>query len=193
VSVHGANRLGTNSLVDLVVFGRRAGKHIAEFVKHADSGRMPSDAAEPARASLARLRDGRKAPLSVRVRDDMELVMMEKVGIYRNEAELAEAVTSLTDLRGRWTELRGRDPAGGYNGDLLGVLELQNLLDLALLTASAARARTESRGAHARDDHPDRNDARWLRHSLAWLEKDAVRLGERPVDITTWKPKPRAY
>jgi succinate dehydrogenase / fumarate reductase flavoprotein subunit len=193
VSVHGANRLGTNSLVDIVVFGRRAGKHIADFVKETDRGAVPRDADEPARAEVARLTDGRKGPHGGILREEMETEMMEKVGIFRSSEDLAGAAEKMRELRGRWTEVRVQDTSRKFNSDILGVLELQNLLDLAWMTAVTARERTESRGAHARDDYPDRDDAHWLKHSLAWLEKDDVRLGARPVDISTWKPQPRKY
>ena len=202
VSVHGANRLGTNSLVDLVVFGRRAGRHIADFVRRADFVRAPADAAEPARAEVARLKTGGKGPHGGDIREEMETVMMDKVGIFRNAADLGQAVEKVRELRGRWTEVRAQDSGRRFNSDILGILELQNLLDLAYITAAAARERTESRGGHARDDYPDRDDARWLKHSLAWLKGDkgecrasaaVVELGSRPVDISTWKPKPRAY
>ena len=119
--------------------------------------------------------------------------MMEQVGIFRNDRDLEKAVEKIRQLRQSWTELRAQDPGKKYNGDILGLLELQNLLDLSLLTAAAARARTESRGAHARDDHTARDDEHWLKHSLAWLEDGKVRLAARAVDITTWKPKPRVY
>ncbi|MGA2478006.1 MAG: FAD-binding protein, partial [Spirochaetia bacterium] len=193
VSVHGANRLGTNSLVDLVVFGRRAGKHIADFVKKADLGPVSKDADQPARAEVARLSDGKKGPHGGALREEMETVMMEKVGIFRTEPELRAAEEKMRELRGRWTEVRAQDHSSRFNSDILGIQELQNLMDLALLTAAAARQRTESRGAHARDDFPERDDGKWLRHSLAWLENGKVRLGSRPVDITTWTPKPRKY
>jgi len=193
VSVHGANRLGTNSLVDIVVFGRRAGKHIAAFVKQAEIGPVPASADQPARAHIARLIDGAKGPHGGALREQMETVMMEQVGIFRNDHDLAAAVEKVRQLRASWTEVRAQDTGKKYNGDILGLLELQNLLDLSLLTAAAARARTESRGAHARDDYEARDDEHWLKHSLAWLEGDQVRLAARPVDISTWKPKPRVY
>jgi len=193
VSVHGANRLGTNSLVDLVVFGRRSGRHMADFVRKADFVALPADAVEPALVEVARLTDGARGPHGNIIRGEMETVMMEKVGIFRNDADLALAVERLKELRGRYREVRVQDGSRRFNTDLLGLLELGNLLDLSYLTATAARERTESRGAHARDDHPARDDARWLRHSLAWLTDGRVSTDSRPVDVSTWAPKPRAY
>jgi succinate dehydrogenase / fumarate reductase flavoprotein subunit len=192
VSVHGANRLGTNSLVDLVVFGRRAGQHVAGFVKTAGYGPLAKDAAEPARASVARITEGR-GPNGKLVREDMENVMMEKVGVFRNERGLRVAVDKMKELRGRMGEVRMQDRSKRFNTELVGILELGNLVDLAYLTATAAQARTESRGAHARDDFPARDDALWLKHSMARLgEKEAV-MGSRPVDVSRWAPKPRVY
>ena len=193
VSVHGANRLGTNSLVDLVVFGRRSGRHMADFVRKADSVPVPRDAIAPARAEVARLTDGSPGPHGDVIRSEMESVMMEKVGIFRNESDLAQAAAAMQELRGRWRDVRVQDSRRRFNSDLLGVLELGNLVDLASMTAAAARERTESRGAHARDDYPQRDDARWLRHSLSWLSDGGVRTGSRPVDVSTWAPKPRTY
>jgi succinate dehydrogenase / fumarate reductase flavoprotein subunit len=193
VSVHGANRLGTNSLVDLVVFGRRAGKHIAAYTKSSELGHVPGDAAGPARQIVAHLRDGKKGEHPNVIREEMETVMMEDVGIFRNAKDLGAAVDKIAELRGRWNDLRAEDRADKFNGNLLGILELGNLLDLAWLTAVTARERTESRGAHARDDHPARDDEHWLKHSLGWLKGTDITLGSRPVDISTWKPKPRVY
>jgi succinate dehydrogenase / fumarate reductase flavoprotein subunit len=193
VSVHGANRLGTNSLVDLVVFGRRSGRHMAEFVKASERPAIASDAAEPARAELARLTErARGAPADV-IRAEMEAVMMERVGIFRNGADLARAETRMRELRGQWQEVRVHDTSRGFNTELLGALELGNLLDLACMTAVTARERTESRGAHARDDYPERDDERWLKHSLAWLTDGKVSTDSRTVDVGTWTPKPRVY
>jgi succinate dehydrogenase / fumarate reductase flavoprotein subunit len=192
VSVHGANRLGTNSLVDLVVFGRRAGRNMAAFVKSTQHGALAKDVAEPARALVARVMEG-SGPNGKLVREEMETVMMEKVGIFRNEHDLCVAVAKLKELRERMGELRVRDRSRGFNTELLGILELGNLVDLAYLTAVSARTRTESRGAHARDDFPDRDDERWLKHSLAWLQEKEAVVGTRPVDLSLWTPKPRVY
>jgi succinate dehydrogenase / fumarate reductase flavoprotein subunit len=193
VSVHGANRLGTNSLVDLVVFGRRAGRHMADFIRSAPLAPAGDDPTGPARELVARLMDGSTGRPAARLRDEMETVMMKNVGIFRNETDLAQAEKAMARLREEWQEVRVRDGSRRFNTDLLGVLELRNLIDLAYLTASAARRRTESRGAHARDDFPQRDDAKWLRHSLLRLDQGGISADSRPVDTSTWKPKPRAY
>jgi succinate dehydrogenase / fumarate reductase flavoprotein subunit len=123
----------------------------------------------------------------------MREVMMEKVGIYRQGPAMAEAVDRIAALREAYRAVRAQDSSRGFNTDVLEILELGHLLDLSLLTAASARARTESRGGHAREDHPQRDDQRWLKHTLAWLEGDRVRLGYKGVDVTVWQPKPRTY
>ncbi|HET6449852.1 MAG TPA: succinate dehydrogenase flavoprotein subunit [Spirochaetia bacterium] len=193
VSVHGANRLGTNSLVDLVVFGRRAGRHMARYVEGAGPAPAASEPEGQIRSTVERLRDGARGANAAALRSEMESTMMEGVGIFRNEQDLARAEQRMGELRGRWHEVRARDTSWRFNTELVGLLELRNLLDLSLLTAAAARRRTESRGAHARDDFPRRDDTRWLQHSLAWLHDGAVAFDSRPVDISTWAPKPRVY
>jgi len=193
VSIHGANRLGTNSLVDLVVFGRRAGQHIAEYVKGSDMGLVAKDATEPAKAMLDRLRDGSKGPHGGGIRQEMQDVMMAQIGVYRNEAEMGRAVETLQGLRQKYQEVRVQDASAGFNTDLLEILELENLLDLALVSAASALNRQESSGAHAREDFPDRDDERWLKHTLAWLEGGEVRIDYKEVDLSRWEPKPRVY
>jgi succinate dehydrogenase / fumarate reductase flavoprotein subunit len=165
---------------------------VAAFVKTAGYGPLAKDAAESARASVARITEGR-GPNGRLVREDMETVMMEKVGVFRNKHGLRVAVDKMKELRGRMGEVRMQDRSTRFNTELVGILELGNLVDLAYLTATAALARTESRGAHARDDFPARDDALWLKHSMARLgEKEAV-MGSRPVDVSRWAPKPRVY
>jgi succinate dehydrogenase / fumarate reductase flavoprotein subunit len=219
VSVHGANRLGTNSLVDLIVFGRRAGQHIAEYVSKADSPKVPSDAAERARERIAGLQGGPKPPGSSPKSPDsspkppdsspkspdstnpspgplyreMQSLMMSNAGVYRNEKEMQEAVSGIQALREQYKELRIEDQSRGFNTALLEIIELGNLLDLALITAASALNRRESRGAHSREDYPERIDEEWLKHTLAFLEHDNVRIGYKSVDIRQFEPKPRTY
>lgn len=193
VSVHGANRLGTNSLVDLIVFGRRAGLHIADFVKKNDLSPLPMDATEPTLETLDRLLDGKNGPRPDAIRKTMQDVMMQNVGIYRKGAEMAEAVMALEALRQEYKEVRVKDPNKTFNTNLLEILELGNLLDLAYMAASCALNRTESRGAHSREDYPDRDDESWLKHTLVWLRNDKVEIDYGPVDVSVWEPKPRKY
>jgi succinate dehydrogenase / fumarate reductase flavoprotein subunit len=193
VSVHGANRLGTNSLVDLIVFGRRAGRHMAEFVGQADMGTCPRDAAERAEEIVRRPSKKGSGANAEKIRSAMRTTMMDAVGIYRRGDEMAKAVEVMQRLRQEAEDIGVSDTNQGYNTDLLERLELQNLLDLALVTAASAENRKESRGAHAREDFPERDDDGYLAHTLAWLEGESVRFDKKSVDLSIWEPKPRAY
>jgi succinate dehydrogenase / fumarate reductase flavoprotein subunit len=193
VSVHGANRLGTNSLVDLVVFGRRAGQHLAGFVAQAGLPELPAGAAGPMAARIAELKDGKPGPPPERLREQMQDVMTSKVGIYRNGPDISSAVEELKELREAYRDVRCPDSSTAFNTGLLEVLELGHLLDNAHITAVCALNRQESRGAHAREDFPERDDTNWLKHTLARLEGDTVTIDYKPVDISRWEPKPRKY
>ena len=193
VSVHGANRLGTNSLLDLIVFGRRTGIRIAEYVKDADLPEVGEEAAGFARDWIKTLTDGRKGPDAAAIRDSLQEEMMAHVGVYRTEAEMAGAVEKLAELRESAKALRIQDRNRAFNTELLDALELHSMLDLAYITAVSAKNREESRGAHAREDYPERDDANWLKHTLARLEEDAVRIDYMGVDTSRWTPKPRTY
>jgi succinate dehydrogenase / fumarate reductase flavoprotein subunit len=193
VSVHGANRLGTNSLLDLVVFGRRAGQHIAGYVNETKALAVDESAADFASSWIARITDGATGSHGGHISEEMQTTMMEKVGIYRNKKDMQTAVEEIQQLRRRYLDVRVQDSSKNFNTDLLEIIELGNLLDLSLITAEAALRRQESRGAHSREDYKERDDETWLKHSLAYLEGDAVRLEYKPVDTSIWEPKPRTY
>lgn len=192
VSVHGANRLGTNSLVDLVVYGRRAGRHIADYVKNADMPPAPKDAGAGMKEHIRKLKEETGAHPG-HVYDEMQNVMMEKIGVYRDEEEMQSAVSDLQKLRDEFRGVRVQDKSGSFNQEVLSILELQNLLDLSLITAASALNRKESRGAHSRRDYPDRDDTQWLKHTMATLKGDDVEIGYKKVDTSIWEPKPRKY
>jgi succinate dehydrogenase / fumarate reductase, flavoprotein subunit len=193
VSVHGANRLGTNSLVDLVVFGRRAGRHLARYVKEVAMPTIPDGAEERGVKHIERLRDGKKGPHIGPIYTRMQESMMAKVGVYRTEQPMREAVDEMRTLREEYREVRTEDTTGTFNSDILGILELENLIDLSLITAASALNRTESRGAHSREDYPERDDANWLKHSLTTLQDSKVAIDYKAVDTSIWEPKPRTY
>ncbi|MBI3360802.1 MAG: succinate dehydrogenase flavoprotein subunit [Chloroflexi bacterium] len=201
VSVHGANRLGTNSLVDLVVFGRRGGKAVAEFCQTADFAPLPPDPEAEIVAELERIRTTEGTERGAIIRDEMQKIMMDNVGVFRTAEMMQAALTKVRELKDRFTLIKIDDKGKRYNTDLLETFELGCLLDLAEVTAAAALRRNESRGAHYRDDYPARDDANWLKHSLAYratgssatVAKGDLRFGERPVVITKFEPKERKY
>ena len=192
VSVHGANRLGTNSLVDLVVFGRRAGIHIADYVTDVDFGQPDKTKILFWKERIAALKN-RKGEHPGSLFDEMQSVMMEKVGVYRNEKDMITAVHRLQKLREAYNNVSIHAESENFNAEVQTVMELGNLLDLSLHTAAAALHRTESRGAHSREDFPDRDDPNWLKHSLSSLQEGDITFMYREVDISRWEPKPRVY
>lgn len=192
VSVHGANRLGTNSLVDLIVFGRRAGKHIADYVKNTDSGSIPGGIEKAWEERVHKLKT-EKGDMPGNYYRRMQDIMMRKIGVYREGSEMAEAVKEIKKLREEYREIRVQDSSKNFNMEVLSILELENLLDLSLHTAAAALNRQESRGAHSRNDFPERDDTKWLKHALTLIKNGKVEIDYKPVDISSWKPKPRKY
>jgi succinate dehydrogenase / fumarate reductase flavoprotein subunit len=198
VSVHGANRLGTNSLLDIIVFGRRGGIRMAEHAAASELAPLPDDPAAGARELLAGLLERsvggeggeRVAPLRKRLQDEM----MADCGVVRTDQTLGRVLGTIAELRERYLRVGVEDKGKVYNTELLEAVELGFLLDLAEVTAVAARARTESRGGHYREDHPLRDDGYWMRHSLARrLEDGTIELNYKPVTVTRYMPMERKY
>ncbi len=193
VSVHGSNRLGTNSLLDLVVFGRECGKRAAEFATNSERLPLPADPEGRVREQLDRLRSASGSEKVASVRKDLQQVMFEQVGVFRSQDGMSEAVDKIGQMKDRYREVRLDDRGKVFNTDLLEAWELGCLLDIAEVTAVSALNRTESRGAHAREDYRERDDQRWLKHSLAYLDGGKISLRYKPVTITKWQPQARTY
>jgi len=195
VSVHGANRLGTNSLVDLVVFGRRAGQNIVEYCKQADFTPLPANPTSEVEVEIERLRNANGNTRVADLRIAMQKTMTDYVGIFRTGDGMQKAVDEVRALKEKYrTDLKIDDRGKVFNHDMLEAWELGSLLDLAEVTAVAALERTESRGGHARGDYEKRDDANWLKHSLAHLQADGnITLTYKPVTITKYEPKERVY
>jgi succinate dehydrogenase/fumarate reductase flavoprotein subunit len=197
VSVHGANRLGGNSLLETLVFGRRAGLAAAAFVRRvavdSRSTSLVRAAAEDARRHVADLiaRDGTETVGNLRAR--VTGVMDSCVQVFRAEASLSRAVSELRDLGGRCSGIRVRSSSLHFNVDLVRTLELFAMVDVALVGTLSALARRESRGAHSRLDYPDRDDRRWLIHTLARQTDDGPQLDYRPVTMGRFLPQERSY
>ena len=202
VSVHGANRLGSNSLLDLVVFGRAAAKRCSEAVEagsvHAP---LPNGAEDRILTRFDRLRHAQGSEPTAALRLRMQRVMQNNAAVFRTGETLDEGCRLIGDVNAAFSDVRVEDRSLVWNSDLVETLELDNLLGQAVVTMFSAANRTESRGAHAREDYPDRDDERWMKHTLAWLDgQGAPRIDYRPVHMYTLTndtmvipPKARVY
>jgi len=202
VSVHGANRLGSNSLLDLVVFGRAAAKRCGELLtpgtRHAP---LPANAGEDSIARLDKLRHADGSRSTAEIRDEMQRTMQNHAAVFRTGEVLGEGVDKVKKIAESFAEVRVADRSMVFNTDLVETLELDNLLGQALATIVSAENRKESRGAHAREDYPERDDEDWMKHTLAWRESATqMRIDYRPVHLETLTseadpipPKARTY
>lgn len=193
VSVHGGNRLGTNSLLDLVVFGKHAGLKAAEYAKQADFEKLPEDPEADSRSQFEALRQASGKENAFDISNEMKKVMFDDVGIYRSEKGMKEALDKVKGLQERFKNVHVTDTGRIFNTELLNAWELGNLLEVSEVVAACALNRKESRGGHSREDYPERDDQEWMKHTLAWKQDGRVEIGYKPVVVTKYEPKKRVY
>lgn len=200
VSVHGANRLGTNSLLDINVFGKRAGQYSVEYAKTATQVPMPENAADDVIAMIAKVRKAKGKEKIAQLRKELQETMDKNAQVFRTEETLNEALEKVQELRKRYENISIQDQGKRFNTDLLEAIELGFLLDLAEVTVIACRERRESRGAHLREDYTERDDKKFMVHSMVYkqekIEKNTgtnMRIGWKPVVVTNYQPMERKY
>ena len=195
VSVHGGNRLGANSLLDTLVFGRRSGEHAAEASRSRSYGSVDDTAADDRKATIQRLLDNEKngGDMFGQIRQDMGSSMNENLAVYRNQSGMETALDTVRQLRERYRSVYVQDKGRTWNTNLVFTLELGLMLDCAEAITLSAIERKESRGAHTREDFPERDDENWLKHILVQQTEDGPALSELPIVITQWEPQVRSY
>jgi succinate dehydrogenase / fumarate reductase flavoprotein subunit len=201
VSVHGANRLGSNSLIDLVVFGRAAGQRIGATVKPMTAlPPLPKDSADFALTRLDALRHSKGGSPTAQVRLAMQKTMQANCGVFRTTEVLDEGTRKIDAVYQQMADIGISDRSLVFNTDLIEALELDNMIGQAVTTMHSAANRHESRGAHMHEDHPARNDAEWMKHTISWFRDGKVTLDYRPVhqntlteEVAYIKPKARVY
>jgi succinate dehydrogenase / fumarate reductase flavoprotein subunit len=194
VSVHGANRLGTNSLLDIVVFGRRGGLAMAEYAASHKLVDIPDDVHEPTEEWIGSLFTGGGPEFSANIRFALQEVMMDKASVVRTEDSLSEALETLASLQTRYSSARVRDRSKIFNTEVIEHIELGFLLDMAEALVLSAKARTESRGGHYREDHQMREDDHWLKHSFISRSPDGeTSLNYKDVVMGRYVPVERKY
>jgi len=193
VSVHGGNRLGTNSLLDLVVFGKYAGLKAAEYANQTGFENLPAEAESASMSQFETLKNGSGKENVFKLSNELKKVMFADVGIYRNEKDMLSALEKVRELKSRFKEVKVVDVGKIFNTELLNAWELGNMLEIAEVIAVSAANRKESRGGHCREDYPNRDDANWLKHTLIWNKNGKLEIGYKPVTITKYQPKARVY
>jgi succinate dehydrogenase / fumarate reductase flavoprotein subunit len=193
VSIHGANRLGTNSLLEAVVFGRRAGRAASDYAKEVDLPELPDDVSRQAREEIEGILSGEGSESVASIKADLQTSMTDNCAIFREEEKLKSQLENIAKLRERFRDLKIDDKSKRFNTDLISALELGHLLEFSEVIVTGALARQECRGSHYRVDYPKRDDENWLKHTLAYRTDDGPRLEYKPVSITKFQPEERKY
>jgi succinate dehydrogenase / fumarate reductase flavoprotein subunit len=193
VSVHGANRLGCNSLLDTVVFGRRAGIAIGKFLMEADRPKIGHEAAEKAVQTAEDLLQVKGEEKAAVLRDELRAIMTDRCSVFRNKEGLKSLVDELAVLKERAKKVGIKDRGRRFNTELLETIELFHMLSLSEVIARSALQRAESRGAHSREDFPKRDDPNWLKHTFAFKSEKGMEFRHRAVAITRFQPEERKY